>query len=221
MRRLVVFTAQIGPRIESVRPPLVVDPGAEYLCFSDRPVACPPYRWVLVEPEDADPRLASRRIKVLAAHPLLAAAGLLLWHDASYQLARDLAWVRERLACQDDLVAFQHARRRPLEREARQLVRYGYLSAEAAAAHVTRYREAGFTTVRSVTCGGLLARRRSARMEAFNRRWWAEVQLWGGRDQTSLDYAAWTSGVVVGHLDGRVKANAYARWRATGEAVPA
>lgn len=218
---VVVYTAAIGPRTDLVRPPLVVDRKARYICFSDRPVHVPPYEWIAVPSAD-DPRLASRSYKVLADHPALGNDAHLLWHDASYQLLRDCDWVRDNLSHCVDLVAFRHAKKkRTLECEARKLVTYGYLDQQTAKAHVTRYRDAGFVRNDPVTCGGLIARRRSTRMTAFNQLWWKELQLWGGRDQTSLDYAAWVAGIVLGRLEGKVKLNDYAQWRDYGLAVTA
>lgn len=221
MSPIVVFTAQIGEPTDPLRAPLVIDPQARYLCFSDRRVSVPPYEWIAV-PSSATPRLASRAYKVLADHPALAGARLTLWHDASYRLTRDVRWVRDALQ-QHELAAFKQVRRKPrtLKKEASQLVRYGYLSKAAAAAHLRRYREDGFVLRGTITCGGLLARRGSARMTAFNQRWWMEVQRWGGRDQTSLDYVAWLSGIVVGHLEGRIKENGYAQFRESGAEVAA
>lgn len=216
---LVVYTAVIGDETDELRSPLVHDAKARYVCFSDQPVCVPPYEWVRVA-ATRNPRLASRAYKILGTHPALDGATMTLWHDASYQLTRDVRWVREMLKPRVDLVAFQHARRkRTLDIEARRLVQYGYLTRDEATAHLDRYRSAGFAYEGPVTCGGLLARRRSLRMAQFNQQWWAEVQLWGGRDQASLDYVAWSMGITMKHLDGQIKANAYAQWREV--AIPA
>jgi hypothetical protein len=218
---VVVYTAAIGPRTDAIRPPLVIDRKAHYICFSDRPVHVHPYEWVPVPSAD-NPSLASRSYKVLADHPALDGYAQLLWHDASYQLLQDVEWVRFHLSHVVDLVAFRHAhKKRKLDGEARKVASYGYLDLETAQAHVKRYREAGFVRNDPVTCGGLLARRRSERMTTFNQLWWSELQLWGGRDQASLDYSAFASGIVLCHLDGRIKSNAYAQWRGYGLAVPA
>ena len=89
MTPIVVFTAQIGDRTDDVRRPLVIDPDARYVCFSDRPCTVAPYEWIPV-PTTGEPRLSSRRIKILADHPVFDGAAFTLWHDASYRLQRDL-----------------------------------------------------------------------------------------------------------------------------------
>lgn len=206
--KLVVFTVAIGDT-DTVKTPAVVDQDATYVCFSDRPCVAP-YEWVPVQ-TDEKPHLASRRIKLLADHPRLLEADALLWHDASYRLTSDLAWIRHGLK-HADAVAMFHPRRTRIEDEAVAIVRYGYLPMAQALAHVARYRAAGFQD-QVITSSGLMGRRVSAAMQRFGMLWWEETQLWGGRDQGSVDYAAWATQIRLLHLPGTVRENPYAAWR--------
>ncbi len=214
--KIVVFTAAIG-ETDVVRPPKTVDSNAEYLCFTDRrgDVAAP-YERIAVPSAD-DGMLAARKIKALADHPRLADAAVTLWHDASYALRRNLNWLRRAIVT-SDLVAMSHPRRTQLEAEALAIARYGYVTPAVALAHVERYRAAGFNRT-GITASGLLGRRASPNMTAFNRRWWDELQQWGGRDQGSIDFCAWASGITVEHLPGTVRRNRMARWREWREVV--
>lgn len=204
----VVFTAALG-ETDTVRAPLAVDPAVRYLCFSERP-AVAPYEWIRTDPTD-HPQMAARRIKILADHPVLQAADLTLWHDASYMLTRTLRWLGKGLA-DWDLLALRHPRRARIEDEAVAIARYGYLAPDAAQAHVARYRSAGFTE-NVVTTSGLMGRRVSPLVSAFNTVWWSEVEQWNGRDQGSIDFSAWRAGLRVRHMDGTVRHNKYAVWR--------
>ncbi len=207
--RIVVFTAAIGDT-DVVRPPKTVDPDAEYLCFTDRDEVVAPYERIPV-PSAVDGMLAARKIKVLADHPRLADAAVTLWHDASYALRRNLNWLRRAIVAAD-LVALAHPKRTQLELEALSIARYGYLSPAAALAHVERYRAAGYDR-QGLTASGLLGRRTSPAVAAFNRQWWDELQQWGGRDQGSLDFCAWANAIRVCHIPGTVRNNRMARWR--------
>lgn len=208
--RIVAYTARFGDT-DALRPPTVIDPRVRYLCFSDTPCSVEPYEWIRM-PRAADPRLAARRLKVLADHPLLTATRLTVWHDASY------AWtVSPRVLCgpvPDDaeVFAMQHPRRFQIEQEAIAIARYGYLPIEVAEAYVAGYRAEGFM-VDVLTASGLLGRRRTARTAAFNAHWWAEVLRWKGRDQGSIDYAAWKAGLSIHHVPGTIRENPYASWR--------
>jgi hypothetical protein len=206
---VVVFTAAIGAT-DPLRAPAIVDPAVRYLCFSDRRCRVPPYEWIPVA-SSPTPRLAARRLKILADHPLLAAADATVWHDAAYQLSRALAWVARRLSGAD-LVALRHPRRCTIEAEAVAIARYGYVPLDVAHAHVARYRAAGFAD-HVLTCTGLLARRVSDPMRAFNQAWWDETQQWGGRDQGSVDFAAWQAGIDIAHAKGTIRNNVFACWR--------
>jgi hypothetical protein len=215
--RVVVFTAAIGDT-DIVRPPKTIDPNAEYLCFTDRPSVVAPYERIGV-PSTSDGMLAARRIKVLADHPRLTNAEVTLWHDASYALRRNLTWLRRAIRWVD-LVALAHPRRSRLEDEALAIARYGYLPTELALSHVARYRAAGFDRD-GITASGLLGRRVSSTVSEFNALWWRELQQWGGRDQGSLDYSAWASGLRVGHVPGTIRDNRMAQWRIYPAAVSA
>jgi hypothetical protein len=210
---LVAYTARFG-ETDPLRPPLVVDPEVRYLCFSDVPCTVEPYEWVPMPATDS-PRLAARRIKILADHPMLTAADVTLWHDASYQLVLSPTWVLRKLIAAD-VVAMAHPRRVLIEQEAVAIARYGYLPLATADAYVAAYRAEGFTAS-VLTASGLLGRRQVERVSQFNALWWAQVLRWNGRDQASLNYAAWKAGVTIRHAKGTIKANRYAVWRQLGE----
>lgn len=211
---IVVFTAAIG-MTDVVRPPRAIDPQARYVCFSDQPCTVPPYEWIPV-PVSSTPMLAARRLKILADHPVLQEADLTLWHDASYQLRRTLRWLRLGLS-RAEVIAMRHPRRSTIEDEALIIARYGYVTVEEARAHVARYRAEGFAD-RVLTASGLLGRVNSPAVRAFNAIWWDEAQRWRGRDQGSVDFAAWRAGVRVWHFPGTVRNNRMALWR-TPQAV--
>jgi len=213
--RLIVYTAAIG-ETDAVRPPVVVDPSVRYLCFSDRP--CPePYEWVRV-PTEADGTPASRRIKVLADHPLLREADATFWHDASFRLLGNLDWVLRGLETAD-VVALRHPRRQTIEAEGVAIARYGYVTTTEAAVLVEGYRAAGYVDI-ALTFGGLIGRRGSPTVQAFNRAWWVEVQRWRFRDQASLGYAAWLAGASIAYVPGTPRDNPFAVWRVRPQ-VPA
>lgn len=213
--KLIAYTARFG-ETDALRAPTVVDPRVRYLCFSDSPCTVEPYEWIRM-PRQADPRMAARRVKVLADHPLLTSARATVWHDAAYQLTNSPRVLLQGSPAAASVVALHHPRRFRIEQEAIAIARYGYLPLETAESYVADYRAEGFTAD-VLTATGLLARRRSPQVTAFNEAWWAEVQRWHGRDQASADYAAWKTGAVVHHVVGTIKNNPFATWR---EAVPA
>lgn len=214
---MIAYTARFG-ETDELRPPLMIDARVRYLCFSDTPCTVEPYEWIRM-PRAANTRLAARRIKVLADHPLLTAARVTLWHDASYELQISPRAIVQIVPAEADIFSLHHPRRFRIEQEAAAIARYGYLPIDTADAYVAGYRAEGFAAD-VLTASGLLGRRHSARTTAFNEHWWAEVVRWNGRDQASVDYAAWKSGATLYHLPGAIRRNPYANWRPS-ESVPA
>lgn len=209
--KIVVYTARFG-ETDVLRAPDVVDARVRYLCFSDTPCTVEPYEWIRM-PRATDPRSAARRVKVLADHPLLTAARLTIWHDASYAWKTSPRALVPRVVADDTAVfALHHPRRYQIEQEAIAIARYGYLPLDVAESYVATYRAEGFAAD-VLTCTGLLGRRRTAQTDAFNASWWTEVQRWNGRDQASVDYAAWKAGLTIHHVPGTIRGNPYAHWR--------
>ncbi len=208
--RVIAYTAIFGTA-DAVKVPIMADPDVEHLCFTDGPDAPAPYETIRIPSTEARPHLSARRIKILAEHPRLRRADALVWHDSSYRLIRPLRWAARRLAGAD-LVAMRHARRDKLEDEAMAIARYRYVTSDRAAELVAGYRAEGFD-VEGLSSSGLLGFRISPIVEAFRALWWAEALKWGGRDQGSMDYAAWKVGAKIAYVKGNHRANPYAAWR--------
>jgi hypothetical protein len=203
-----VFTAVLGDT-DPLKRPTVVAKGIRYVCFADRPIVQPPYEIVRVSTPDG-PRLTSRRLKILADHPALGSPEASLWHDAAFQLACD---PRGLLSLLDgtDMLALRHPHRDQIEDEAAEIARFGYVDLGVLTRQVANYRGAGFVQT-AITSTGLCLRRHTPAVAAFNRAWWAEVRKWHWRDQMSVDYARWITGVQVKYLSGHYRQNPYARW---------
>jgi hypothetical protein len=206
-----VFTSVLG-RTDPLRPCQRI-PGVRYLVFADRPVRVEPYDCIPYDCEPHGPRLASRRLKILADHPLLADSPITLWHDAAFQLRCNPATVAETALTGSDVVAFRHPHRNHIADEAVEIARLGYMPAPVLQEQVAAYRAAGFTEHQTaITSTGFCFRRRTSAVEAWQRVWWAEVARWGWRDQMSVDYALWRTGVTVRYIPGHYRDNPHARW---------
>lgn len=206
---IVVATALIGPT-ESVGRPPVVGPGVRCVCYTDRDVQV----WERLAPPDGYPRLAARRAKmrVLDDFP---DAEWSIWMDAAFDMIRppqDLVAAAIATGC--DVAAFRHHDRDRLRDEAREVIRLGFAPADLVRRQVEAYRLAGFDTDENpqtvLTTTGLLVRRHTPAVQhAFTRRWLDEIERWTIRDQLSVDYTAWRTGVEIGYLPGQYHNNAF------------
>lgn len=208
--KLVVFTSVLG-NTDPLRVPTHVGRNVTYYCFCDRPMTrTGPYR-AIPYPVGASPALASRALKIRMDHPLLRDADVVLWHDAAFQLHTDPVAVANALLGDADMVAFRHPHRNQIAEEAEVIGRLGYAPAEVLAAQVQTYHDEGFTQT-AITSTGYSLRRRTPRVEAFNALWWEEVSRWSYRDQMSVDYAIWKTGLHVTYIPGHYRDNPFATW---------
>lgn len=204
---IVVATALIGAT-ESLPPPTPAD--ARFVAYTDR--AAP--GWEVMRPPPGYPRLAARRAKmaVLDDFPRVDAS---IWIDASFDLTCD---PHEIVAAAGgaDVAAFAHPDRQRIRDEAREVIRLGLAPGDLVRRQVEAYRLAGFDSDECpqtvLTTTGLMVRRHTPAAHAFSRRWHDEIEHWTIRDQLSVDYAAWRTGVEIAHLPGHYRENRFARY---------
>jgi hypothetical protein len=205
---IVVVTALIGPA-ESLPLAGPAEPGVSYVCVTDR--AAP--GWLCHRPPaDADPRRAARRVKT-AVHDLLPSAEWSIWLDASFDL---VASPFEIVAAANgaEIAAFAHPDRSCIHDEGREIIRLGLARSGAVERQVAAYWRAGFPTDAPgiLTTTGLMVRRHSDAVARFNRQWWHEMTWHTLRDQLSVDFAAWRTGIEIAHLPGHYRDNPFVRY---------
>ncbi len=208
--KLTVFTCVFG-ETDTLKAPLYVSPDVRYVCLSDRPQDAPPYECVIVPCAEGEARLLSRRVKILANHPSLGNPDVTLWHDAAYQLECDPVAIARVTLTDSNMVAFKHPHRTQIEDEAIAIDHWKYVPLATMQAQIAAYRADGFTQ-EAITSTGFCVRRMRIQVLAFNDRWWAEVEKWGWRDQMSVDYALWKTGVHPTYIEGHYRHNPYAKW---------
>ncbi len=207
--RLTVFTCIIG-KTDPLRKPTVINKNVRYVLLTDKPLRVPPYETVTV-PTGEDARLTSRRIKILANHPAVADADVTLWHDAAFRLDCDPVPVATKLLGNGNMVALRHPHRNTIEEEAKAIEKWGWVPQAQMEAQIAVYRADGFVQ-KQITSTGLCFRRRTPALERFNEFWWSQVERWGWRDQMSVDYALWKTGVSPTYIPGHYRDNKYAKW---------
>lgn len=220
---ITVFTCTVGPTPDVVREPATVNKAVRYVCLSDRPASPWPYVHVPVTVPAYGPRSAelyARKLKILANHPALEAPDVILWHDAAFQLRCDPVQLADAYLGRFDVLAFRHPHRARIEDEAVAIAKLAYAPLATLQQQAASYRAAGFLADSVITSTGFSLRRMTPAMAAFNAAWWAEVKRWTWRDQMSVDYALWRSGLRVGYVPGHYRDNPFAFWFATPTARP-
>jgi len=208
---IVVATALIGPT-ESAPAARAGIPGTEYVAYADREVP----GWRPLPAPAGYPRLAARRAK-MAVLDDFPAEQWSIWVDASFDLIADPRVIMLAAAgtgC--DVVGLRHPDRTRIKDEGREVIRQGLAPRELVRRQLAAYWLAGFdrddAPQATLTTTGLLVRRHTPAAHAFTRRWLAELEQWTVRDQLSVDFAAWSTGVRIGYLPGHYRDNAFARY---------
>jgi hypothetical protein len=190
---MVVYTVLIGNH-DVLRPALF--PGsAHYICFSDKPVEAEGWEYRHFARQLEDPRRDSRRPKI---RPDLFLPGyeVSLYHDANWQLLADPVALCEKQLKETRLAFFRHRDRGCLYDEAVICTGYKLDTAARFAEQTRRYEAQGMPRHWGLFYGGIILRRhRESGVLGFSELWWDEYCRGSCRDQISLPYALWKTGI--------------------------
>jgi hypothetical protein len=205
---IVVVTAAIGTTETPPPPPFVDTAAIRYVCASDRDRDVQGWEpWPVAAFE---PRRGARAVKMQA--PAMFHGDTVIWCDASFDWIASpekLAEVSSGMNC--DLAAFAHPDRQRMTQEANEVIRCGLAPYEDVRRQVLAYRLDGFDTdahpQRALTTTGLIVF--GTKVAEFMRVWREQIDTFTLRDQLSVDYAAWKTGVRIGYLAGHYRSNAF------------
>jgi hypothetical protein len=169
--------------------------------------------WQRVEVQAGDdPVLAARQFKVLLSEHV-PAADFHVWLDARFALHVDPT-IFAPMLMRYDALAMLHPRCTTLADEAREIAGRGLVPEDVLERQMVAYEGMEIGIHYST---GLLVRRNSARCHRLSWSWLQEISQWGHtRDQMSFGYAASTSGLEIGTLEGNYLDNPYATWGRDG-----
>lgn len=193
--RVVVYTG-ISGNYDTLRVPRVLDPGFDYVCFSDTPrsdlgvfeIRPIPFR-------HADPVRMARYVKT-HPHQLFPDHDVAIWMDAATIIASDVRPLIARLAATGSPVGgIPHPRRHDVYGEAYLCARARKDDLVTIAAQVARYVAAGVPRGLAVpeTSFMIWNLRHPAAAQVLDV-WWAEIEAGSRRDQISFNYALWRHG---------------------------
>jgi len=167
--------------------------GVSYVAITDGNVV-EPWNRIPIEWANGSPRRASRRPKILA-HEFFPPDATTLYVDANVRLTdpRGLALAMVETRPEAQLFLLRHNLRKTVAQEAAAVVRMGLDDPKIVRQYITRYDDL-IDAAKCLAWGGCILRRPGC--ELFNQIWWNEYCSGPIRDQLSLSYALWASGVV-------------------------
>lgn len=188
---VVVYTAIFGG-YDELREPRERTAGVQYVCFTDNPNLRSNLWQVRYCQPTGDPLLQSKRVKILAHETLR--CDISLWIDGRIELC-NLNGAVEQFS--KELALRRHPQRDCIYAEAAHCQNMGRGDPGRIAQAVARYKQAGHPSAYGLWMGGVVLRRHTPSVAAFNRLWWQEVISGTSRDQIILPVILRRLGIPV------------------------
>jgi hypothetical protein len=193
----VVYTVLVNG-YDALKRPAVIEPGIDYLLFTDRAGLAavePPWQPVVIPQADRNPRVMSRRCKLLP-HRYLERYEHSLWIDATLETVRPLGPLFDDLAATGIFGLFRHPERDCVYDEAEAVRTLGYESPIIIDLQMACYRALGYPPRNGLWgCNVIYRRHRDARLRPVMEDWWRQLELFSQRDQLSANYVFWKHGI--------------------------
>ncbi len=186
----VAIVVGISNNYDRLRRPQRRVPGADYICFADRPVdGFGIYRIAPIDFFHADPVRTARYLKT-HLHLYCPGYDTVCWVDANAEIRGDIAPMIEKFQRSGEVFAtVPHPFRNGVYEEAAECKALEYDSAHVIDDHMARYREEGFDVSDLVETGFFICRISDPRARRFLTAWWREIDRGSRRDQLSVNYA--------------------------------
>lgn len=197
-----VYTCITGG-YDTVKVPVNVDSRIDYHLFTDEPArGLAPWQVHTLDCPGI-PAVHRNRFAKMQPHrvPQLRRYDITLYVDGSIRIIGDVYEFLER--CWRDekpLYLYEHPLRRCVYEEARVCAIIGFDSVFNVARQMRRYRRAGFPAQAGLYEANVLVRRTTEQVAKMMEMWWGEYYAGVRRDQLSLTYASWRTGVAVTSL---------------------
>jgi hypothetical protein len=200
--KIALYTCVTGG-YDPVRTPQFVDSRLDYYCFTDQPNSVPiPWIGKSIELPHLLPKDQNRYIKMHPHQfPPLSDYDLTVYVDGSILVVGDIFALCEVVfAREGDIFMYEHPGRSCIYSEAAACSHYSHDWVWTISRQMHRYRSEGYPQGNGLFEAGVIFRRDTPAVRRLMDMWWVEYDAGTHRDQLSLPYAAWKSGVVVASL---------------------
>lgn len=189
------YTAIFG-NYDTLKEPLVITPGWEYWCFTDKPqITVKPWKHIFI-PNPLEPKIQSRKCKIIDTifiDPIIESPTESIWFDASFTIKGNLDKII-RPAVDFDGMVLRHPHRSSLLQESMAVTQLGKDTDQTVRAQMQKYKDEGFEQTTPLVATGILYRKNNERTQKFSALWWEEVKNHSHRDQLSFNYALQKTG---------------------------
>lgn len=220
-RRLVVYTALVGPKEALADPLAELPPGAtsdlelDFVCVTDNlGLTSPVWRMLPMPGGHLPAEKLSRRPKALP-HAYFPDHDFSLYVDNTVAFRRLPQAADLETAAPYVFKAFRHATRSNPEQEAAAVAMLGYDDVNVICEQMAFYGERGpLAEITPLTTATVLLREhRRPEIRRFGEVWWESVLAFSKRDQLSFDFARQHAGCAVEYWPGGTHDNEFIRWQ--------
>lgn len=168
---------------------------AEFIAFLDYPFSSSTWEIRKAHSQLGDPRRNSRIHKMLPH--LYTDSEYSIWIDGNIRLLTPPEVLIEKYLKDHDIAVFKHPTRDCIYDEAVVCAKRNLDDPEIIIEQAQYYENQGFAKNKGLVECGIILRRHTPQVQAFNNEWWAEYSRFSRRDQISFPVAADTVGIRV------------------------
>jgi hypothetical protein len=199
MRDLVIYTALFGG-YDQLRDPSFVDPGCDYVCFTDDPGLASKVWDVRVVASERDAQSANRHCKFFPSL-YLPEYRASMYVDSNLELRGALAATVRSSLEGAAMSCARHPLRQCVYDEIACCQREGKITQAQSLALVAEFEAAGYPRKAGLYENNIIVRAHdSTEVASLMQDWWAMYERGPRRDQLSLNYLAWRHGVQIKYL---------------------
>lgn len=208
---VVAYTAVFND-YDILRGPHRRNESVRYVCISDRPVVrADGWEIVTVDLPMRGHPYAQRFHKILS-HRVFPDADVTLYLDGTFQLLVDPLQMVDGYLKDADLALFRHPRRTDVYEELEACAALSKDDPGLLQLVAERYAREGMPGDSYVHSAGVILRRHTPEVAAFNEDWFDELVQTGIRDQPALAHSLWKTGISVEVIDADIRDNAFVRY---------
>ena len=195
MNKTIIYTVITG-NYDTIKQPLVVEEGVEYILFTNNPEIKDARVWKVVQipfeqwqgrTERENNILLSRKVKMLPHKYLPEVAEWSIYIDADMVIKRPLTELLNNLHSETLFAAFRHSYCKSVQEEIEDLLAKNMVQPEQVKEQWNKYVEWGFRDDLGISENGLLIRKHNNQhVQSLMELWWSEYQQGCLRDQVSL-----------------------------------
>ena len=186
----VLYSANFGS-YDSLKDPILVEPGIDYIYFTDNPkIKSDLWQVILIDSMLFDSRMMARIFKHLP-HFFLSQYKSSIWLDAQIRIDKSSINYIFSLLNNNNFICFKHNRRNRVYMEALACIKIGHESIFKIVSQYISYKLNGFKDHDRLIESGVLARNHMKRnISLFQEAWIKEIFFRSIRDQLSFNYVA-------------------------------